>query len=103
MKNLVAYLVGVITKRVDLLLSLTVAVIAMACSTDAGQETAVPPEEGAVAVVIPAATEATAAAVLPVMRPAPTWDNDLWINSETPILLEDLRGKAVLLELSTSG
>jgi hypothetical protein len=102
MKKFVAYLVRVITKRVDVLLTLVVAVIAVACSTDAGQETAVPPEEGAAA-AIPAATEAFAAAVLPVMRTAPAWDNDVWINSEAPVPLEDLRGKAVLLELSTSG
>jgi hypothetical protein len=37
------------------------------------------------------------------MRIAPAWDNDVWINSEAPVPLEDLRGKAVLLELSTSG
>ena len=65
--------------------------IVTACSADADQASAKLPKEGT-----------PDAVVLPVMRPAPAWDNEDWINSEAPILLEDLRGKAVLLELSTS-
>jgi hypothetical protein len=76
---------------VMLLQTLATAVIVTACSTVADHETAKLPEEGA-----------PDAAVLPVMRPAPAWDNEDWINSEVPILLEDLHGKAVLLAFSTS-
>ena len=47
--------------------------------------------------------EVPAAAVLPVLEPAPSWTNDVWINSETPLPLEDLRGKVVLLEFWTFG
>jgi hypothetical protein len=30
-------------------------------------------------------------------RPAPAWRNDSWLNTPTPLKLEDLRGKVVLL------
>ena len=43
-----------------------------------------------------------AAALLPVIGPAPAWQNDVWINSEA-LPLEDLRGKVVLLEFWTFG
>jgi hypothetical protein len=42
-------------------------------------------------------------APLPVIGPAPSWDNDTWINTDNPLLLEDLRGKVVLLEFWTFG
>ncbi len=42
-------------------------------------------------------------ASLPVMGPAPAWNNDTWINSEGPLPLEELRGKVVLLEFWTFG
>ena len=40
---------------------------------------------------------------LPVIGPAPEWDNETWINSEGPLELADLRGKVVLLEFWTFG
>ena len=43
------------------------------------------------------------AASLPVLGAAPDWDNDTWINTETPLPLEELRGKVVLLEFWTFG
>ena len=42
-------------------------------------------------------------AVLPVIGPAPAWRNEVWINSEGPLPLEDLRGQVVLLEFWTFG
>jgi hypothetical protein len=48
----------------------------------------------------PALTEAR---VLPVIGPAPGWDNEIWINSDGPLPLEDLRGKVILLEFWTFG
>ena len=40
---------------------------------------------------------------LPDLGPAPAWHNETWINSEGPLLLQDLRGKVVLLEFWTFG
>ncbi len=51
----------------------------------------------------PTATAEPAAAVLPIIGPAPSWDNDVWINTETPLPLEDLRGKVILLKFWTFG
>ena len=42
-------------------------------------------------------------APLPVISPAPGWDNETWINTDGPLPLEDLRGKVVLLEFWTFG
>jgi hypothetical protein len=42
-------------------------------------------------------------APLPVISPAPGWDNETWINTDGPLLLEELRGKVVLLEFWTFG
>ena len=82
-------------------------------TADAGQEKAAGPEQGTITPEIqateplptqaPAPTDTTAAAFLPVLGPAPGWDNDVWINTETPLPLEDLRGKVVLLEFWTFG
>jgi hypothetical protein len=50
----------------------------------------------------PPTEEPTSADLLPVVGPAPAWQNDVWINSEA-LPLEDLRGKVVLLEFWTFG
>ena len=52
---------------------------------------------------LPAVVEGLNTVVLPLLGPAPVWGNDVWINSETPLPLEDLRGKVVLLEFWTFG
>ena len=49
---------------------------------------------------LPAPAEAS---VLPVIGPAPGWENEVWINSDGPLPLEALRGKVVLLEFWTFG
>ena len=43
------------------------------------------------------------ASPLPVIGPAPAWENVVWINSDGPLPLEALRGKVVLLEFWTFG
>lgn len=40
---------------------------------------------------------------LPVIGPAPDFQNDVWINSDKALRLEDLQGKVVLLEFWTFG
>ena len=40
---------------------------------------------------------------LPIIGPAPEFQNDVWINSDGPLRLEDLQGKVVLLEFWTFG
>jgi hypothetical protein len=40
---------------------------------------------------------------LPDMGPAPEILNETWINSDTPVTLESVRGKVVLLEFWTFG
>ena len=45
----------------------------------------------------------TEAPALPVIGPAPAWENEVWINSDGPLPLEALRGKVVLLEFWTFG
>jgi thiol-disulfide isomerase/thioredoxin len=44
----------------------------------------------------PAETRLLQPAITP-NRPAPSWDNQSWLNSPTPLRLEDLRGRVVLL------
>ena len=119
-------------KKHYLLIPLILALALTACTADAVQETAVstveeaaakaaaqvapstvpkdaaiPTEQAPPTAVSQAAAsqseEAPAAAVLPVLGPAPAWDNEVWINSETPLPLEELRGKVVLLEFWTFG
>ncbi len=40
---------------------------------------------------------------LPNLGPAPELENDIWLNTEAPLRLSDLRGKVVLLEMWTFG
>jgi hypothetical protein len=40
---------------------------------------------------------------LKIIGPAPEWENEVWINTERPLPLVDLRGKVVLLEMWTFG
>ncbi len=40
---------------------------------------------------------------LPNLGPAPEFENDIWLNTEAPLRLSDLRGKVVLLEMWTFG
>ncbi len=51
----------------------------------------------------PTPKDPPAAVVLPLLGPAPEWQNDVWINTEGPLHLADLRGKVVLLEFWTFG
>ncbi len=61
-----------------------------------------PTIEKATAEPTKAPEQPSAAEFLPVIGPAPSWQNDVWINSEA-LPLEDLRGKVVLLEFWTFG
>ena len=111
-------------KKHHLLIPLIFALALTACAADGGKETAVSAVENApekapsqpatsaaprdvtnltepVTSSPPAGAPATA--VLPLIAPAPAWDNEVWINSETPLPLADLRGKVVLLEFWTFG
>lgn len=40
---------------------------------------------------------------LPDLGPAPELTNDIWLNTESPLRLADLRGKVILLEMWTFG
>ena len=40
---------------------------------------------------------------LPNLGPAPELENQVWINTDQPLRLADLRGKVVLLEMWTFG
>lgn len=40
---------------------------------------------------------------LPVLGPAPAIENEMWLNSDAPLTLADLRGKVVLVEFWTFG
>jgi hypothetical protein len=59
--------------------------------------------ENAVATDGPVPTSTLAMAPLPVIGPAPGWNNKIWINTESPQPLEELKGKVVLLEFWTFG
>lgn len=88
-------------------------VTALVTSLPVAQDTAVPTEQASSTLTalppltaepqLPTVTAEPAAAALPIIGPAPAWDNDVWINSETPLPLEDLRGKVILLEFWTFG
>lgn len=120
-------------KKLHRLLPILVgAFVVTGCAADTGQETAVPPtaeqmqpeksQEALVtenqdltslpeknpAIEPPAADTPSPTGVptpdpLPVIAPAPAWHNETWINTDTPLPLEDLRGKVVLLEFWTFG
>lgn len=49
------------------------------------------------------ADESSPAPVLPNLGPAPELTNDVWLNSDHPLRLAELRGKVVLLEMWTFG
>ena len=40
---------------------------------------------------------------LPNLGPAPEWTNEVWLNTDQPLLLADLKGKVILLEMWTFG
>jgi hypothetical protein len=48
----------------------------------------------------PSAAEPTS---LPDLGPAPELTNEVWLNSDRPLRLEDLRGKVVVLDFWTFG
>ncbi len=82
-----------------------------AAATSRATSTALAPPKQSTAAPDAAISEPTGAApvpeiaaveALPVIAPAPAWDNEVWINSD-PVTLEDLRGKVVLLEFWTFG
>ena len=41
--------------------------------------------------------------LLPVIGPAPELTNTIWLNTDQPLRLADLRGKVVLLDMWTFG
>ena len=102
-----------------LLLILITALAETACTavrSDSAQEAAVAEPTAAILeqdvegtemqAVEPEPTQAPAlakASALPVIGPAPAWENEVWINSDGPLPLEALRGKVVLLEFWTFG
>ena len=47
--------------------------------------------------------ESNPSPTLPSLGPAPELTNDVWINTDHPLRLADLRGKVVLLEMWTFG
>ena len=49
------------------------------------------------------AATGNAAPPLPDLGPAPDFTNEVWINTETPLTLDRLRGKVVLVEFWTYG
>jgi hypothetical protein len=51
----------------------------------------------------PAATAETYRAGLENYGPAPELANEVWLNSEQPLRLADLRGKVVLIDMWTFG
>lgn len=45
----------------------------------------------------------TAQVVLPDYGPAPELGNDVWLNTDQPLRLADMRGKVVLIDMWTYG
>jgi hypothetical protein len=58
---------------------------------------------GESAVVEDTSTRQKAAMVLEDMGEAPELKNEIWLNTEHPLRLADLRGKVVLLDMWTFG
>ena len=50
-----------------------------------------------------ALTEEPESESLPVIRPAPELENEVWLNTDQPLRLADLRGQVVLLDMWTFG
>lgn len=48
-------------------------------------------------------TQEQISAPLANLGPAPELNNEVWLNTDKPLLLADLRGKVVLLEMWTFG
>ena len=81
-----------------------------ACSTLNGPQPGDLPNIGGAAAELEQAPEQLATITptpkppkLPVIGPAPEWQNETWINAEGPIQLAELQGKVVLLEFWTFG
>lgn len=53
--------------------------------------------------VLPQAPDQPVRANLPNLGPAPELNNEVWLNTEQPLRLADLRGQVVLLEMWTFG
>jgi len=50
-----------------------------------------------------AARSAKTDRTLPDLGPAPVWHNEIWLNTQQPLPLVNLRGQVVLLEMWTFG
>lgn len=71
---------------------------------------AVEPTEGSSAAESPTAqpteetvSEAPESEGLPIIRPAPELENEVWLNTDEPLRLADLRGQVVLIDMWTFG
>jgi len=51
----------------------------------------------------PTTTSSRKLADLPDLGPAPELNNEVWLNTDQPLRLADLRGKVVLLDMWTFG
>ena len=73
---------------------LTLLVIALAACAEISSASSSLPE---------ASNLAVASLPLPDLGPAPELTNQVWLNTDDPLRLADLRGKVVLLEMWTFG
>ena len=99
----------------SLIILLIVLILGTACSlgveeTFTAEDVPPAPEPTRVASVSSTPLPATATTAptmtpptLPVIGPAPEWQNETWINTESPLRVADLQGKVVLLEFWTFG
>jgi thiol-disulfide isomerase/thioredoxin len=93
-----------------------ITLLAAACSSEPIIETLPPPavivEEPIItatpaevaaqpATITPTATEAPYVSSLPNLGTAPELENEVWLNTESPLRLADLRGQVVLLDMWT--